>query len=339
MTWFVRPAREDDLDALLDLAKMTGGGFTNLPPNREALERRLAWSSASFTRDLAAPDNELYMLFLEDSETGRIGGTACLFSRVGVEWPFYSYKLGTVTQSSRELKRTFAMQVLYLVNDYDGASEVGGLFLHPELRVAGLGRLLARSRYLFIAQNRARFGDRVLAELRGRITPDGGSPFWDGLGAKFFGMPFQEADNFNSLYGNQFIADLMPKHPIYVSMLPDSAREVIGHPHETGLPAKRLLEAEGFAYDGYVDIFDGGPTMCCRVDNVRTVRESRDAPLGSLVAEAAGLPPALLATGQLTDFRAWMGPADWDGAHLVLPEADARIHGLTIGDTLRHAPA
>jgi arginine N-succinyltransferase len=339
MTWFVRPAREDDLDALLDLAKMTGGGFTNLPPNREALERRLAWSSASFTRDLEAPDNELYMLFLEDSETGRIGGTACLFSRVGVEWPFYSYKLGTVTQSSRELKRTFAMQVLYLVNDYDGASEVGGLFLHPELRVAGLGRLLARSRYMFMAQNRARFGDRVLAELRGRITPDGGSPFWDGLGAKFFGMPFQEADNFNSLYGNQFIADLMPKHPIYVSMLPDSAREVIGHPHETGLPAKRLLEAEGFSYDGYVDIFDGGPTMCCRVDNVRTVRDSRDAALGETVTGAEGLLPSLLATGQLTDFRAWMGHSDWCAEGLVLPADDAHLHGLKIGDMLRHAPA
>ena len=339
MSWFVRPAREDDLDALLELARMTGGGFTNLPPNREALARRLAWSSASFTRDVSAPDNELYMLFLEDSATRRIGGTACLFSRVGVEWPFYSYKLGTVTQTSRELKRTFAMQVLYLVNDYDGASEVGGLFLHPELRVAGLGRLLARARYMFMAQNRERFGERVLAELRGRITPDGGSPFWDGLGANFFGMPFQEADNFNSLHGNQFIADLMPKHPIYVSMLPESAREVIGQPHESGMPAKRLLEAEGFSFEGYIDIFDGGPTMCSRVDNVRTVRDSRAATLGGVVPEAAGLPPALLAKGQLTDFRAWMGHADWEADTLVLPETDARLHGLTIGDRLRHAPA
>jgi arginine N-succinyltransferase len=339
MSWFVRPAREDDLDALLELAGMTGGGFTNLPPNRDALARRLAWSAASFEKPLQTPDNELYMLFLEDSETGRIGGTACLFSRVGVEWPFYSYKLGTVTQSSRELKRTFAMQVLYLVNDYDGASEVGGLFLHPELRVAGLGRLLARSRYMFIAQHRERFGDRVLAELRGRITDDGGSPFWDGLGAKFFGMPFQEADSFNSLHGNQFIADLMPKHPIYVSMLPESAREVIGEPHPSGVPAKRLLEAEGFTFDGYVDIFDGGPTMCCRIDGVRTVRESRSAVVGELADRPEGLLPALLAAGELTDFRAWMGHSDWCADGLVIPAADARRHGLNLGDRVRHAPA
>ncbi|MDO9488044.1 MAG: arginine N-succinyltransferase, partial [Sphingomonadaceae bacterium] len=60
MSWFVRPAREDDLDAALELARMTGGGFTNLPPNRDALARRLAWSAESFARDIGAPDNEYY---------------------------------------------------------------------------------------------------------------------------------------------------------------------------------------------------------------------------------------------------------------------------------------
>src|SRR3546814_4598198 len=53
-------------------------------------------------------------------------------------------------------------------SDLNGASEVGGLFLHPAARAGGLGLLLARSRYLFIARHRARFGDRILAELRGR---------------------------------------------------------------------------------------------------------------------------------------------------------------------------
>ena len=79
--------------------------------------------------------------------------------------------------------------------------------------------LLARSRYLFIAQHRARFADRILAELRGVIDEAGGSPFWDGVAGRFFGMNFQEADEFNAVHGNQFIADLMPKHPIYTAML------------------------------------------------------------------------------------------------------------------------
>lgn len=339
MSWFIRPARASDVDALLDLAEMTGGGFTNLPPNRDALARRIAWSEESFAKDLQAPDNELYMLFLEEAGTGRIGGTACVFSRIGVEWPFYSYKVGTVTQTSRELKRTFMEKVLYLTNDYDGASEVGGLFLRPDLRTGGLGRLLARSRYLFIAQHRERFSDRVMAELRGWLAPDGSSPFWNGLGRLFFGMPFQEADQFNAMHGNQFIADLMPKHPIYVSMLPEASRNVIGRPHDTGVPALKMLESEGFSYDGYVDIFDGGPTVCCRTDQIRTLRESRVDPVAAIADDASTFSRRLLARGRLSDFHAWFGEADLSGDGLVVTAADAEIHGLTPGLEVRHVPA
>ncbi|MEI5617046.1 arginine N-succinyltransferase, partial [Streptomyces brasiliscabiei] len=113
--------------------------------------------------------------------------------------------------------------LLNLVTDLEGSSEVGGLFLHPGERAGGLGLLLARSRYLFIAMHRARFADRILAELRGIIDERGGSPFWDGVAGRFFGMSFQEADYFNAINGNQFIADLMPKHPVYVAMLPEGA--------------------------------------------------------------------------------------------------------------------
>ena len=52
----------------------------------------------------------------------------------------------------------------------------------------------------------------------------GHSPFWDALGGRFFGMTFPEADEFNAVHGTQFIADLFPKTPIYVSMLPESAQ-------------------------------------------------------------------------------------------------------------------
>ena len=138
--WRVRAARADDLPAILALARLTGGGFTNLPPDAAALGRRLDWSLASFSRNQDVPHNELYLLVLEQLATGRIAGTAMLFSRVGSEWPFYSYKIGTLKQTSRELGRNFSLQFLSLTSDYDGASEVGGLFLHPDCRSGGLGR-------------------------------------------------------------------------------------------------------------------------------------------------------------------------------------------------------
>ena len=168
------------------------------------------------------------------------------------------------------------------------------------------------------------------------MTDDGDSPFWDGLGARFFGLGFREADQFNSLHGNQFIADLMPKHPIYAALLPDSARAVIGQPHARGLPAMKMLEAEGFRYDGYVDIFDGGPTMTVPTDTVRTIATSRRAALAELAEASTGLPRALLAAGRLHEFRAWIGHADWCADGLVLPAGEAELMRLTIGDEVRH---
>ena len=337
MSWRVRSATMADLDALVGLAALTGGGFTNLPQDREALARRLAWSDASFARaDAETPQDELYILLLENAETGQIGGTGMVFSRIGAQWPFYSYKLGALSQTSKELGRTLRMQFLSLTTDHDGASEVGGLFLHPDLRTGGLGRLLARSRYLFIAQHRARFGAKLLAELRGVMDDGGNSPFWDALGRQFFGMSFPEADAFNAAHGNQFIADLMPKHPIYTALLPESARAVIGQPHPTGRAALAMLQAEGFVYDNYVDIFDGGPTVTARTDDVRTVRESRSAPL--LAAPAVAGPAALVACGQLQAFRAALATVTAQDAGVAIDAAAATALGAAPGEVIRHAP-
>ncbi len=334
MSWHVRAARGSDLGALLGLARLTGGGFTNLPADETSLAERLAWSDASYARSTETPEDELYILLLEQRGTGRIGGCAMVFSRIGARWPFYSYKLGVLSQTSRELGRTFALPFLSLVSDHDGASEVGGLFLHPDLRTGGLGRLLARSRYLFIAQHRARFGDKMLAELRGVLDDDGNSPFWDALGRQFFGMTFPEADSFNAINGSQFIADLMPKHPIYTALLPKSARDVIGLPHPKGRAALAMLEAEGFSFDNYVDIFDGGPTVTARTDQLRSVREARLATVERLCPTGSGFERALLATGRLTEFRAWLGHVGID--ECALPAGEAEAMGVQVGDEIRH---
>ncbi len=331
--WRVRAARPDDLSAILDLARITGGGFTNLPPDAEALSRRLEWSRTSFERAEDAPHNELYLLVLEQVATGRIAGTAMLFSRVGSEWPFYSYKIGTLKQTSRELGRNFAIQFLSLTSDFDGASEVGGLFLHPDCRSGGLGRLLARARYLFIARHRARFGRMLIAELRGQMDEAGNSPFWDALGRQFFGLSFPEADEFNAINGNQFIADLMPRHPIYTALLPEAARAAIGQPHTKGRAALAMLEAEGFRFDNYIDIFDGGPTVSSEIDQLKSLRTARTSDVARL-ADHVDAPPRLIACGQLAQFQAFAAPLGDAGA--CLPTATAAALGIGPGTRITH---
>lgn len=330
MTFLIRSAGEADLQSLYEMAKRTGGGFTNLPPDKPSLAAKLATSAEAFARDddTLAPD--LFVFVLENRATGEVRGTCQIFSQVGQKWPFYSYRMGVLTQHSVELDRTFRAEMLNLSTDLEGASEVGGLFLHPGERAGGLGLLIARSRYLFIATHRPRFGERCIAELRGVIDEAGGSPFWDGVAGKFFGMSFQDADEFNAKHGNQFIADLMPKHPVYIAMLSDAARSVIGVPHPSGRAAMRMLENEGFAWEKYVDIFDGGPTMTARTDQIASIRGAVTTIVSAVDDRLAGdhAEARLIATGRLAHFRAAYGRIAPHGDGVAIDRAAADLLGV-----------
>ena len=336
MSFRIRAATDDDLAPLYEMAKLTGGGFTNLPPDRGALREKLARSHAAFAREDDSLADERFILMLENVATGEVRGTCQLFTQVGQQLPFYSYRIGTLTQYSRELNRTFRADMLSLATDLEGSSEVGGLFLHPGERAGGLGLLLARSRYLFIRTHRARFADRILAELRGIIDEAGGSPFWDGLAGRFFGMGFQDADEFNAVNGHQFIADLMPKHPIYTAMLPETARAVIGLPHPSGRAAMRMLENEGFAFENYVDIFDGGPTMTARTDRVSTIETGREASVAAIDDEDGE--ESLVATGLMGAFRCAYGSVQGHEDGVAISGACARDLDLSVGDVVSYVP-
>jgi arginine N-succinyltransferase len=340
VTFRIRAARESDLKYLYEMAKLTGGGFTNLPADRKALVAKLERAAAAFAQtedsEHGTLRDELFVLILEDVATGEVRGTCQIFTHIGQTWPFYSYRIATLTQHSKELGRTFRAELLNLVTDLEGSSEVGGLFLHPGERAGGLGMLLARSRYLFIAMHRKRFADRILAELRGVIDERGGSPFWDGVAGRFFGMNFQEADYFNAINGNQFIADLMPKHPVYVAMLPDAARTAIGLPHPSGRAAMRMLENEGFAAEGYIDIFDGGPTMTARTDRVRSIAEAKMVPVTEVRTPEGEAGRALVATGKLAEFRCCFAQIIADGDGVVIDPVAAEALGVGPGDLVWH---
>jgi arginine N-succinyltransferase len=321
------------------MAKRTGGGFTNLPPDRKALTAKLERGAAAFSRTADEVGDDLFVFVLENTATGEVRGTCQIFSAVGLKWPFYSYRIGALTQHSEELGRTFRADILNLSTDLEGVSEVGGLFLHPGERAGGLGMLIARSRYLFIRNHRQRFADRCLAELRGVIDEAGGSPFWDGVAGRFFGMNFQDADEFNAKHGNQFIADLMPKHPVYIAMLSEAAKAVIGVPHPSGRAAMRMLEEEGFAWESYIDIFDGGPTMTVRTDQIRSIREAKDEAVvaidGNLGDNKSG-EKRLVSIGKLADFRTAYGWVDPREGGIALDPACAALLGVEPGMTVTH---
>jgi arginine N-succinyltransferase len=163
------------------------------------------------------------------------------------------------------------------------------------------------------------------------IDDVGNSPFWDAIAGRFFGMTFPEADEFNAIHGTRFIADLMPRTPIYVSMLPESARAVMGQSHPSGRAALRMLEEEGFVFDRYIDIFDGGPTVVADTDDIRTISESDY----ETVAEIGdgGKTRMLVSKGHLNDFAACCARVrrvDRNG--ICIDPGAAELLGAQVGD-------
>jgi len=144
---FVRPAGPADIDALMELAFLSGRGFTSLPEHRPTLAQRLALSERSFA-GAVLPEEAWYVLMLEDSDTGRIEGVAGVRGGVGIQRPHFSFRVMTLAQYSSATQTRFDHQALVLVNESGGCSEVGSLFLRPGKRQSGAGSLLARSRYM-----------------------------------------------------------------------------------------------------------------------------------------------------------------------------------------------
>ncbi len=337
----VRPVGMGDLEALERLAMLAGPGMTNLPSEPELLERKVQSSIESFARTdvpAAAREDTFYLFAAEDTDSGQVVGCTGLMGAVGVTRPFYSYRIINLPHSSQELERYDTYTALQMVNEYRGAAEIGTLYLEPEARRDGNGRLLSRCRFLFLAAFRERFPELVMAELRGVQDARGRSVFWEALGRHFFDMDFSKADYLSALGNFQFIADLMPKHPVYVCLLARQAQEVIGVAHEQSRPALELLRREGFRYEGCVDVFDAGPTVHCPVEEIRTVRESASATIAALEDAPAG-PECMVARTDLPGYRLTRGavaPAGEEG--IVVAPGLAEALGLGPGGEVVYAP-
>ena len=334
----VRPSRTSDLDSLVALAGQAGIGLTTLPASEKVLGDFLADSETAFQRKVVRPRGERYLLVMEHLLTGEVVGCAGLVGRVGGFDPFYSYTLKTVRKESASLNVVKEIKTLNLIQDHKGPSEIGTLFVHPNHRRGGHGRLMSLARFLFMAACPERFTTDVIAEMRGNVDPDKGSPFWQAIGQHFFDMPFVDADK-RSAANKQFITDLMPKHPIYISMLPPDARAVIGQVHPEAEPALKLLKEEGFLFGNEVDVFDAGPLYRAPTSQIRSVRDSKVAVLSAVLPTEPDGAQHLISNDK-TDFRASVGQVQLveDGT-VVISRACALSLGVHLGDTIRYVAA
>ncbi len=334
----LRPICGDDFAALKQIAIESGHGFTSLPVDDDLLQAKIARAQASFAKSVQGPGDEGYLFVLEDTESGEIVGTTGIEAAVGMSVPLYHYRVSTSVHHSPSLDVYNTVETLSMCNDYTGCSEICTLFLREDYRRGLTGRFLSRIRFLFMAEHSDRFSDTIIAEMRGVSDEDGHSPFWQWLQKHFFSIEFPQADHLVGLGDKTFISELMPKYPIYVSLLSPQAQAVIGEVHENTAPALRLLQREGFEHRGYVDLFDAGPTIEAKLGNIATVRQSKVCPV--LIKE--DLRPQgttwAICNDKVEDFRAIFSDAVQycDIKHqLYLNAQTAQTLGVTQGDSVR----
>ena len=104
-----------------------------------------------------------------------------------------------------------------------------------------------------------------------------------------------------------------------------------------------MLEQEGFRYEGYVDIFDAGPTLECFRDTIDAVRRSQTLPV--TLGEEDPVPDSLtddvlwlVVNRRFEDFRALVAAAPSRVDRFPLRPYVAAALGVGEGDSVRAVP-
>lgn len=337
-----RPLTFNDLPGLERLAVISGGSMTTLPANRDHLNELINNTQQSLRKAVERPGGESYHFVLEDTTTGEIVGVSGIEAAVGLSGPFYSYRMDEVVHASSELQIHNRIPALHLCQDYTGASRLYTLFMDAGHRSEHNLHLLSRARMLFMAAHPERFAPRLIVELQGIADDNNQSPFWECLGRHFFNMDFNKANYLTGINSKGFIADLMPHYPVYVPLLSEAAQAALGKPREDMVEVLQLLEEEGFSYRNYVDIFDAGPTLEARTDNVRSLAQSKSLTVeitedadsaGAEVTDVESRKLALISNEGLQNYRSLMLALDPDQPQLTPTEAETLQ--LTQGDAMR----
>jgi arginine N-succinyltransferase len=329
LDYLLRPATMGDLDAIERFSKASTFGIHTLKPGRARLAERLERSLKAFAGTEPVSGDEIYHFVLEDLRAGRVVGTSGIVASAGANGRFYCYRNEFSVHASEELGIGNREHTLRLCEDLSGHSLLSSFYIEPEYGATLAPQLLSRGRLLFMRNFPLLFAERIAAENPGFCDAEGDSPVWNALGHRFFKMPFPEAEQRTGGRSKSFIAELMPRSPIYVSLLSQDAQWAMGQLHPDGELPFGILAAEGFDVDSYVDIFDGGPIAEARVAMLNTVVSALNVELrgaAQLEGEAC-----LVANMERSGFCATLAQGEFvEDALQLTPSAIERL-GLSVG--------
>ena len=334
----IRPIQLHDLEQFITLACKANFGLFSLTKDPEYLTKRLHDSIRSFEHiDHKPTPGEAFLFVLEDLTTHRIVGISGIIPKVGGFEPFYAFRLRTTKLQCKALNIKKEISTLHPYAEHNGPCEICSLYLDENYRNSGNGRLLSLSRFLYMSEHPTHFDPEVIAILRGVISPNGHSPFYEAATRNFFDIDIIQAA-LHAVHDKSFIGKLMPKHPLYISLLPEHVQKIIGEVHKNTQPARHLLEQEGFKFSGLVDIFDAGPILSCPRNKVRTIRHSTEATIHAITPAQLSKSQYIISTTN-NNFRATIAPASFHSLNQVRISPDtAQKLELDIGNRIRISP-
>ncbi len=312
----IRAAVPGDEEQLLSVARHLNS--VNLPHDRASIHEIVDASYQSFTGKIVDHRLRQFVFVLVDRKKDQIVGTSMIFSQLGRRGvPYIYFDVLDEEKYSATIDKHFMHVVLRIGYSYNGPTEIGGLVLLPEYRLAAerLGTMISYVRFLYLAAHPNIFQDEVLAELLPPLESDGTSHLWEALGRHFTGMSYAEADLL-SKKNKEFIKALFPEGVIYATVLPPEAQAVIGKTGAQTRGVEKLLRRIGFRYAHRVDPFDGGPHFTARMDEISLVSDTRRSKADRPMTPAPGDKRALIAV-ELPEspfFRAIMTEVRDEGA-------------------------
>jgi arginine N-succinyltransferase len=335
MSFIIRPVEHDDIHQLVDLAKQFN--LLNLPGDKKVLTKKVERSVESFAGENSKKDSE-YLFVVEDTEEQQVVGSSLILAKHGTEEiPHYFFKILKKNRFSEDLGLGFIHQVLRFQTDSDGPTEIGGLLVDRNYRrrPEKLGKQISLMRFLYMALNPERFESRVLCELTPPLTEEGRSEFWEALGRRFTGLPYQEADLLSQTH-KEFIGALFPEEDIYLCLLASSARAVLGRVGDQTRPAQYLLESIGFKYLEEVDPFDGGPHYGAKTEDILPIKKGQKLKVADFPG-ATFKEQGLIATCD-DRFRGGLSSYDQRNNEICLPPKTRENFGIEFGETVFVAP-
>ncbi len=202
-----------------------------------------------------------FLLTSGDADAPNISGAIQVAMHVGGTVPRYWYYVGKVAYRSDEPMLARNDRVLLLGNDFTGAHELRGIRLVDPADPTILDALLMGTLALMpSAGNGPGPAPPVILEVPGCGHAER-APFWMGIGRHFYPRPFPILTGDARLEWESYLASLLPRQPLVVSLLDTDTQMAIGAPAEDAMVLRDAVVRCGFRQSRQVRICDGGPVF------------------------------------------------------------------------------